>query len=147
MKMSVWSLAGNKAYFSSITAKNIYQSFTHKMAAKASWHWNYVTVTLCIRARCHQISELNREQRTCLTNGAVIQQGCVQQQDRCGSVSASGGTGCCCCSCCGCEVARLIRRRMPCRRLALYMEFYDGLRLPSSVVVALMPSSARAINK
>jgi len=25
-------------YFSDITVKNIYQSFTHKMAAKASWH-------------------------------------------------------------------------------------------------------------
>jgi len=24
------------------------KSFTHKMAAKASWHWNYVTITLCI---------------------------------------------------------------------------------------------------
>ena len=38
----------NKAYFSDIIMKNIYQSFTHKMAAKANWHWNYVTVTLCI---------------------------------------------------------------------------------------------------
>ena len=38
----------NKAYFSAITVKNIYESFTHKMAAKASWHRNYVTVTLCI---------------------------------------------------------------------------------------------------
>ena len=28
--------------------KNIYQSFTYKMAAKGSWHRNYVTVTLCI---------------------------------------------------------------------------------------------------
>jgi len=26
------------AYFSNITVKNIYQSFAHKMAAKASWH-------------------------------------------------------------------------------------------------------------
>jgi len=31
-----------------MTVKNIYQSFAHKMAAKASWHRNYVTVTLCI---------------------------------------------------------------------------------------------------
>jgi len=30
------SAAANKAYFSDITVKNIYQSFTHKMAAKAS---------------------------------------------------------------------------------------------------------------
>jgi len=29
--------------------KNIYQSFTHKMTAKASCHLYYVTVTLCIR--------------------------------------------------------------------------------------------------
>jgi len=28
----------NKAYFSAITVKNIYESFTHNMAAKASWH-------------------------------------------------------------------------------------------------------------
>ena len=27
-----------KVYFSAITVKNIYKSFTHKMAAKASWH-------------------------------------------------------------------------------------------------------------
>jgi len=35
-------------YFSDITVKNICQSFAHKMAAKASWHRNYVTVILCI---------------------------------------------------------------------------------------------------
>jgi len=35
-------------YFSAITVKNIYESFTHKMATKASWHRNYVTVTLCM---------------------------------------------------------------------------------------------------
>jgi len=28
---------------------NISKSFTHKMAAKASWHRNYVTVALCIQ--------------------------------------------------------------------------------------------------
>jgi len=27
-----------KAYYIDITMKNIYKSFTHKMAAKASWH-------------------------------------------------------------------------------------------------------------
>jgi len=31
-----------------MTVKNIHQSVTHKMAAKASWHRDYVTVTLCI---------------------------------------------------------------------------------------------------
>jgi len=41
-------MSANKAYFSNITVKYIYQSFTHKMAVKASWHRNYVTVTLCI---------------------------------------------------------------------------------------------------
>jgi len=36
-------------HFGDITVKNIYQSFTNnKMAAKASWHRNYVTVALCI---------------------------------------------------------------------------------------------------
>jgi len=35
----------NKAYFSAIIVKKIiYESFTHKMATKASWHRNYVTV-------------------------------------------------------------------------------------------------------
>ena len=50
MKMSVWSLQlANKAYFSAITVKkNIYESFTHKMATKASCHRDYVTVTLCV---------------------------------------------------------------------------------------------------
>ena len=28
----------NKAYLSGITVRNIYESFTHKMAAKTSWH-------------------------------------------------------------------------------------------------------------
>jgi len=37
----------NTAYFSAITVKNVYESFTHKMAAKASGHRNYVAVTLC----------------------------------------------------------------------------------------------------
>jgi len=31
-------LLAEKAYFSDIAVKNIYQSFTHKLAAKASWH-------------------------------------------------------------------------------------------------------------
>ena len=39
-----WHLV-NKVYFSDITVKNIYECFTRKMAAKAGWHWNYVTVT------------------------------------------------------------------------------------------------------
>jgi len=56
----------NKAYFSAsrlaaipikslsdITVKIVSKSFTHKMAAEASWHWNYVTVTLCIPSPTH----------------------------------------------------------------------------------------------
>jgi len=38
----------NKAYFSDIAVANISHSFTHKMAAKDSWHRNYVTLILCI---------------------------------------------------------------------------------------------------
>ena len=38
----------NKTYFSAVTVKNIYESFTHKMATKAGWHRNYATVTLCV---------------------------------------------------------------------------------------------------
>ena len=43
----------NKAYFSDITVANISHSLTHKMAAKASWCRNYVTVTLCIAKPWH----------------------------------------------------------------------------------------------
>jgi len=48
MKMSVWSLTCRQSVFQWYHSENIYKSFTHKMAAKASWHWNYVTVALCI---------------------------------------------------------------------------------------------------
>jgi len=40
--MSVWSLACQRSVFQR------YHSEKHLMAAKARWHWNYVTVTLCI---------------------------------------------------------------------------------------------------
>jgi len=53
MKMSVWSLSCQQSVFQRyITVKNIFESFTHKMATKASWHRNYVTVTLCICFKC-----------------------------------------------------------------------------------------------
>jgi len=53
MKMSVWSLSCQQtSCFSAITVKNIYESFTHNVAAKASWHWNYATVTICISLGC-----------------------------------------------------------------------------------------------
>ena len=53
---SVWSLACQQRVFQLYHSENISKSFTHKMAAKASWNWNYVTVlhrdyvtvTLCI---------------------------------------------------------------------------------------------------
>ena len=48
MKMSVRSLSCQQSVFQRYHSENIYESFTHKMAAKASWHRNYVTVTLCI---------------------------------------------------------------------------------------------------
>ena len=32
------SILSNKAYLSTITVTNIYQSFTHKMVAKTNWH-------------------------------------------------------------------------------------------------------------
>ena len=35
-------------YLAGYDSFRVYQSFTHKMAAKASWHRNYVTVALCI---------------------------------------------------------------------------------------------------
>jgi len=38
MKMSVWSLSRQRSVFQRYHSENIYQSFTHKMAAKASWH-------------------------------------------------------------------------------------------------------------
>ena len=48
MKMSVWSLARQQSVFQHCHSENIYQSSAYKMAAKASWHRNYVTVSLCI---------------------------------------------------------------------------------------------------
>jgi len=54
MKLSVRSLACPRSVLQRYhSEKHIsefypYRSFTHKMAAKASWHRNYVTVTLCV---------------------------------------------------------------------------------------------------
>ena len=54
MKMSVWSLGCQQSIFRRYhSEKKIYWSFAHKMAAKASWQWNYVTVTLCISSYTH----------------------------------------------------------------------------------------------
>ena len=48
MKMSVRSLARQQSVFQQYHSENIYRSFTHKMAAKACWRRDYVTVTICI---------------------------------------------------------------------------------------------------
>ena len=45
---SITSLPTKRISAISQCKKNIYKIFTHKMAAKVCWHWNYVTVTLCI---------------------------------------------------------------------------------------------------
>jgi len=37
MKCLYYQLS-SQTYFSDVTVKNIYKSFTHKMAAKAIWH-------------------------------------------------------------------------------------------------------------
>jgi len=47
----------DRAYFSNITEANIYESFTHKMAAKANWHRHYATVTLCVRCTARHNTE------------------------------------------------------------------------------------------
>jgi len=49
----ITGLPAKRFFFNDITVRNISQSFTHKIAAKASWQWNYmyVTVTLCIVGR------------------------------------------------------------------------------------------------
>jgi len=51
----------NKAYLSGTTVRSIYESFTHKMAAKASWH-RYGTKL----HHCHPM---------CGTGGPVKEQG------------------------------------------------------------------------
>ena len=50
----------NSAYFSNITAANTSKSFTHKMAAKASWHRNYVTITPCISSLSTEVCKYLR---------------------------------------------------------------------------------------
>jgi len=66
--LSVWSLACQQCvYFSDITVANISESFTHKMAAKASWHRNYVTVTLCIASATGSSRSIARRQLLCWT--------------------------------------------------------------------------------
>jgi len=48
MKMTAWSLSCQWSAFQRYHCEKHLSEFTHKMAAKASWHWNYVTVTVCI---------------------------------------------------------------------------------------------------
>jgi len=62
--MSVWSLTCQRSYFGDIIVANISESFTHKMAAKASWHRNYVTVIICIRlCSCNTSTESSWSQQ------------------------------------------------------------------------------------
>ena len=51
MKMSVWSLARQQSVFQQYDSEKIYRSLPTRWRWKASWHRNYVTVTLCIRGR------------------------------------------------------------------------------------------------
>jgi len=44
--MSIWSLTYQQSVFKRYHSKNIYQSFTHKMAAKINWHRYGTTTTL-----------------------------------------------------------------------------------------------------
>ena len=55
--MSIWSLVSQQSVFQRYHSENYFKSFTHEMVAEASWHWNYVTVTLCT---------------FCCPNGAVV---------------------------------------------------------------------------
>jgi len=41
----------DKVYLSEVTVTNIYESFTHKLAAKTSWH-RYVTKLRIINVHC-----------------------------------------------------------------------------------------------
>ena len=50
MKMSVRPLACQLRVFQRRHSEKHFSSFTHKMAAKASGHWNYVTVTIMYAA-------------------------------------------------------------------------------------------------
>jgi len=69
MKMSVWSLTSQRSVFSDITVANISESFTHKMAAKTSWHryeskwrhWHPMYVRDCMCARVVHVSNPHDE--------------------------------------------------------------------------------------
>ena len=58
----------NKAHFSDVTVANVSESFTHKMAAKASWYRNYVTVTLCITATATKSPVIAGSPDSCCTS-------------------------------------------------------------------------------
>jgi len=68
-KTSIWSLTYIKAYLSDITVTNISESFTHKMAAKTSWH-RYGTKL----RHCHHMYTLLRgPAQSALRLGTVLQ--------------------------------------------------------------------------
>ena len=50
--MSVWSLNCQQSVFKSYHIANIYESFTHKMAAKISWHRYESKLRQCHRVYC-----------------------------------------------------------------------------------------------
>ena len=74
----------NKAYFSDIAVNNISKSFTHKMAAKASWHRNYVTVALCI-----QLTDSLHSYPACECASCYRDVGSINTRSSCGIVQAS----------------------------------------------------------
>ena len=65
--MSVRSLVTTKRISTTSQWQTFVKSFVHKMAVKASWHRNYVTVTLCIKQnRLQFVNELS------MTVGGVV---------------------------------------------------------------------------
>ena len=73
--------------------KNIYEGFTNKMAAKASWHQNYVTVTLCVSRSCLRYSRQNRSIAAHDRGGKMPREGgLVQGGGKCPTPDVTGLT-------------------------------------------------------
>ena len=61
--MSIWSLTYQKrAYLSTITVTNIYQSFTYKMAAKINWHRYGTKLRHCHPVHSNRIRKMSRSE-------------------------------------------------------------------------------------
>jgi len=88
----ITSLPTKRRPISAIKVINISKRFTHKMAAKASWHRNYATVTLCI-CNCTQnpcwwrFCLVMGDSQWCLDVGGSRQVGC---DVRCGQSLCDG---------------------------------------------------------